>query len=220
MKRIFALALLANTLQSASAQFQGVLVYEAVFVNKVVTTFSENATMGRIDARTFKMKGGVVDSSTGHNQNTLLYDFIANKQTQLLQKQMVASIGGYTDAFMQRQMHFDVNTVTVAFVGPEKIGKYNCKHFTLTMDKFNRDLWITQDLGIPKLYILPGFLYYTPGNAILPKIIAAGGSGVIVKAVAGPVTSTLIGVQSGGPPASIFKVPPGYTIREMPAMMQ
>jgi hypothetical protein len=67
MKRIFALALLANTLQSASAQFQGVLVYEAVFVNKVVTTFSENATMGRIDARTFKMKGGVVDSSTGHN---------------------------------------------------------------------------------------------------------------------------------------------------------
>src|ERR1700744_4861298 len=108
MKKIFFLLVGMQICGFLSAQqFQGVLHYESSNGSHVATYVAQSATKGRIDCRVWGMKGNTIDSSSGHNQAVLIYDFSAGTLTKLLQIQNIASVGTPTDVWMQKRMHFD-----------------------------------------------------------------------------------------------------------------
>jgi hypothetical protein len=220
MKKLTFLLILAASIRPAAAQFTGTLVYSSTNGSFFLTTVHEKGHQARIDCRIYSLKAGVPDSSTGQDQVPLIDDFSTNKQTKLLYKMQIANIGPFNDVWMQNRMKISAADVNVSLVGTETVNGYSCKHFIITMKKSKKEVWITQALGTSPVYILPAFLYCHPGSVYLQQLIAAGGAGIVVKAVTGPATINLVSVDKTPPPSSLFTVPSGYSTRDVTAYME
>ncbi|MDP4254746.1 MAG: DUF4412 domain-containing protein [Bacteroidota bacterium] len=221
MKKLTFMVILAASIRPAEAQFTGTLVYQSTTsTNFRLTTVHEKGNQARIDCRIYSLKSGVPDSSTGQDQDPLIDDFTANKETKLLYKQQVASIGPFTDVWSQKRLKISPAEISVTLVGTETINGYSCKHFIINWKISKKELWITQDLGTSPVYILPAFLYYHPGSVFLDKLIAAGGAGIVVKGVTGPANIILAHVDKTSPPSSVFAIPSGYSTRDVTAFME
>jgi hypothetical protein len=213
MKKLTLSIFLAIILYQGFSQFQGTLTYETIYVNKTVTTYNQNSTMGRIDAKIYPMKGTVPDTANAKSQDPLIYDFNAGTQWTLHPNMSMAIKTFYTTLSTEKLMKMTPADFTVTLIGTEKVGNYNCQHFRLVIKKSYKDinLWITKDLGNANILICPAFLYYTPGCLGTSLIQAAGGNGVVVKGTSGPQTLNLVNYSKRTPPNSLFQVPSGYS---------
>ncbi|HMH23015.1 MAG TPA: DUF4412 domain-containing protein [Puia sp.] len=212
MKKIICLLMVAGFLHGASAQFQGTLTYECVHANKVIIVYSQSGSRVRIDGKVIPIKAGVADPTGEKDQDVLLFDLSASKETHLHAAGMTAYTTQFVGPMQEQAMHLSDKDITIQQLGPEKIGEYSCRHIVLSIHGGKRDLWITKDLGgTPGVCIAGTFLYYTPGSLILKKLIDAGDDGVIVKSMSGPLIMTLTGYDKKIPPASMYSIPSGYT---------
>jgi hypothetical protein len=213
MKKLSLLAVLSIFFFPAFTQFQGSLTYEQNATNKIVTTYYQNSTMGRIDAKIYPLlKNKVPDTANAKDQDPLIFDFNANREITLHSNMKMAITTLPNTFFFEKQMQMTSSDVTVKLVGSEKVGNYSCQHFHVMVKKSMKDLniWITQDLGNANIIICPMFLYYTPGCIGTQMIQSAGGTGVVVKATSGPLTINLVSYTKRTPPTSLFQTPSGY----------
>jgi hypothetical protein len=219
----FALSL---SVQSVSAQFTGKLVYEIARPDtKLVMTYYQKGTQGRIEAYNVKMSSGTPDMSTVHPQDTIIFDFAKATETHLNYHQMRAFITKYigkmeSDAIAAHGKN--LGTVTVTSKGPETVNGYVCTHYIMATNNYKiwnstRDIWITNGLGpAPTVYIVGSYLYFTPGFPHFTDLTQAGANGIVVKSVltGGSMVSTmnLVSVDPTTPSSSLFKVPSNYTV--------
>jgi hypothetical protein len=212
MKKLALFIALATMFKSGFTQFQGSLTYETIATNKIVTVYSQNSTMARIDARIYPLKAGVPDSVNAKDQDPLIYDLKAGTQLTLHPKMSTAIKTFYSVFSSEKMMKMTPSDFTITLIGTEKVGNYNCKHFRLVIKKVYKDinLWITQDLGIANILVCPAFMYYTPGTIGKKVIEDAGGQGIVVKGTSGPQTINLVSYTKRTPPNSLFQVPSGY----------
>lgn len=212
MKKLALLGILATYFFQAFSQFQGSLTYEQIATNKIVSTYYQAGTKGRMDARIYPLKNKIPDTVNAKDQNPLIYDFAANRVITLHPDMKIAVTTQFTTLMYEKLMKKTPADYTIKLVGSEKVGNYSCQHFHFVDKKSMKDLniWITQDLGNANLIICPFFLYYEPGTIAAQVIQAAGGSGVVVKATLGPLTINLVGYTKRTPPNSLFQTPSGY----------
>ena len=216
---LFALASL-----SASAQFNGKLVYQIdQDGTRTVMTYIQYGTNAVIDAYTIKLNNGVTDTTTFHAQDTLLFDFAAATETHLQYKTGRAFKQKYMGTLMAPAVGKMPGTVSYAAAGSGSVNGYSCNHYVIsTKTSFNtstKDVWTTGDIGgSPTIWVVGAFLYYTPGFPNFTKLTAAGASGVVVQAgsTSGKLhwTMNLISCDPHFVPKvrGFFSVPSRYTL--------
>jgi|GEM_PF-2090711 len=212
-------AILTATPQVASAQFAGKLTYKLVNPNDILyMVYYQNGNNARVDARTVSKADTTQVTST---QDTLLFDIAGKKTTHLQYKTGNAYIMVNT-ATMTLAMSGKVpqQQLSVQTVGPETVDGYACTHYTVIgqMGHYTskREVWVTTSLGTPGIQVAGGYLYWTPDFPQEIKLLAAGGTGVIVRSkISSPgltIQMDLIGVDTKTPDAFLFKVPSRYSI--------
>ncbi len=215
---------------SASAQFTGKLVYEIARPDtKLVMTYYQKGTQGRIEAYNVKMSSGIADMSTLHAHDTILFDFAKATETHLNYHQMRGFITKYigkieSDAIAAHGKN--LGAVTVTSKGPETVNGYVCTHYVMATNNktwnSTRDIWITNGLGpAPTVYIVGSYLYFTPRiPAFHGCFTQAGANGVVVKSVltGGPMVSTM-NLVSVGPDDPVFP-PCSKCLRTTPLSMR
>lgn len=203
---------------TAQAQFAGKLTYRIVNSTSILTmVYYQSGNNARVDAQSVS----TTDTTKVLNvQDTLLFDIAGRKMTHLQYKTGMAFITQNTAAMAQQAMASTKSTVTVQTVGPETVNGYPCTHYVVEGKTGNyvskREVWVTTALGTPGIQVAGGYLYWTPDFEQEIKLVAAGGSGVVVKSsVTAPGLSTvmnLIGVDMKAPGAGTFAVPGRYTV--------
>ncbi len=101
---------------------------------------------------------------------------------------MAASIPLQPDP-AEKMMQSMGTTVSIEKLGQEKIGNYNCTHYTMsninpksrTGNTGKKDFWITTDLGVSNIYYVGVYLYYPQGSYLAKKLADAGATGVVIK---------------------------------------
>lgn len=211
-----------TSVQFASAQFSGKLVYEVVRTDsKLVMTYYQNKSNARIEAYSVRLNNDAPDMSTLKAQDTILYDLSKSSETHLQYRTQRAIISQSTFALAGNSKGYKNQVLDVKKVGQETVNGYSCSHFVLTSTmnglSNHHDVWITKDLGpAPSIYVMGSYLYYTPGYLMLTKLIEAGGDGIVVKTVHGEgtfsATANLISADKKTPSASMFQVPSRYIV--------
>ncbi|HLY70164.1 MAG TPA: DUF4412 domain-containing protein, partial [Puia sp.] len=133
---------------------------------------------------------------------------------------------GFTTIMMEQRMQAMGTDFIVQNIGAEKVGNYNCTHYTITttnskyknMPPAKKDVWITNDLGSGNLFYVGSYLYYPKGSAVAIKLTDLGAIGVVVKwSVNDPISKkplvcNLISYQPKRIPAGNFSPPPNFTV--------
>jgi hypothetical protein len=226
MKFSFA-CLLALFAGSASAQFNGKLVYQVdQNGNRLVMAYYQSGTHGKIEAYNVQLKNGIPDSTTMHAQDTIIFDFSAATETHLQYHTMMAYKQQYMNnivtAALQARMK-SMGTVTVSGGNADTANGYNCNHYIITstskMGTGTRDVWVSSTLGpSPAVWVLGSYLYYTPGYAHLTELTSAGASGIVVKVNSSfthqglQYSMRLISIDTHPPRLQFFSVPSRYSV--------
>src|SRR5215831_13373046 len=210
MKKISLLIALCALVRPCFSQFEGSLTYKSVHGNQINATYVQSGSKARIDATVYPLVAGVPDTSKPNVQNTVLFDFNKNVETHLAYATKIAATMPLMALTMENALHLTDKDVTVQLVGPEKVGNFSCQHFIIIVRKEKKEVWITQDLGAANMFIFPNFVYYPPGCIESNKLIAAGGIGIVVKAISGPAVTTLESFRKAPVRVSIFDIPSGY----------
>jgi hypothetical protein len=103
------------------------------------------------------------------------------------------------------------------------VNGYHCTHYVSTsvspMGTSTRDIWTTNDIGSsPTLWVAGSFLYFTPGYPQFTQLVAAGASGVVVKAASSysrqglQYTMNLISIDQHQLRGLLFTVPSRYNV--------
>jgi uncharacterized protein DUF4412 len=211
MKKLTLMLIGIGLMQACYAQFEGILLYDCTIKNKTLTTIYVSKTKVLLEAKTFPMKEGVTDISAGKEQDDLLFDFEANKATRLnsrYRKALTQDMAPVTADKLARAKDADI---TITDLGPEKVDKYDCHHFSLNIKGSTRDLWVTKDLGTAPIYMISLFDYFPAGSLLINKLKDAGGEGIVVKSQSGNVVVILTTVQRKTVPPSFFQIPAGYS---------
>jgi Domain of unknown function (DUF4412) len=109
-------------------------------------------------------------------------------------------------------------------VGKEKIGPYNCTHIKMIMGKkVVSDMWTTKDIsGYEVMEALTKSTSNFVSNKIYQQFKTAGADGLTVKMVMHlddkEMVTKLIKAEKRNNPASMYKVPAGYTKMDMSKM--
>lgn len=206
-----AIVLIFITVQFVSAQFTGKLVYESdQRESKLVMTYYQDKNHARMEAYSMHLA-----------QDTIIYDLSKATETHLQYRAQNALIMQYIDAGANQVLKNQ--QINVQKMGQETVNGYSCTHYVITNSRNGRsnkgEVWITKDLGpAPSIYVMGGYLYYTPGYLLLTKLIEAGGDGIVVKAVHGEganiATVNLISIDKNMPSAALFQVPSRYTVMD------
>ena len=212
--------------QATTAQFAGKLTYKIVTPNNMLTiTYWQNGTSAKIAARSV---AGSDSTHVTNTQDTLLYDIQGLKTTHLVYRTGRAVImpnsGELTQQVIARSR--GQQNIAVQTTGAETVNGYVCTHYVITTGAGNyitkRDVWVTKNLGSPGVQVVGEYLYYTPDFPAAVKLLAAGGSGVVVKSVTATpwltTTMNLVAVDTTAPPASFFAVPGWYTVSDKSQM--
>jgi hypothetical protein len=211
-----------------SAQFNGKLIYQTdQQVTRFVVTYYQSGNAGRLEAYNIKLKNGIPDSSSLRAQDTILFDFKEKTETRLQHSTGMAYKTQYIATMAAAAMAAktkSIGSTTVTTKGQETLNGFHCTHFVVTSNSQlgtgMRDIWVSGDVGpSPTVWIAGSYLYFTPGYPHLEQLIAAGASGVIVRAVntfthqAPQYTMDLVLADTKHtPPASLFAVPSRYNL--------
>ncbi|PWT78251.1 MAG: hypothetical protein C5B59_02180 [Bacteroidetes bacterium] len=210
----------ASSILSVSAQFTGKLVYEKDNKDsKLIMTYFQNGTKGRVEAYT--LSPGKENTIT-NRQDTILFDFAAGHEIHLSNHagRSLAIVTKYTLVIMDEVLSKQTQVTTVQVLGQETINKYACTHYLLNHTMGGRssnqkDIWITRDIkGIPAVYVMGAYLYFTPGYAQFTKLTEAGGNGVVVRTHdrTSGATMDLLSADFSTPSSSLLAIPGKYTI--------
>lgn len=232
MKKIILLIVVTFLLKISFAQTEGVLTYENVYddqlgTGKVTTTIYESKSKARIESTNAQTKSAIGTPST-KEQNVIIFDFDKSNETHLDAKRNMAYITPFTTTTMEQQMKAIGTDYIVQNIGSEKVGSYNCTHYTITttsskyknMTPAKKDVWITKDLGSANFFYVGSYLYYPQGSAVAKKLADAGATGIVVKwQIMDPVSKkpnicNLISYQKKSLPASTFMPPSGYQVMQ------
>jgi Domain of unknown function (DUF4412) len=211
MKRLTLVLLMIGFLQIARAQFEGVLYYDCTIKNKTLTTIYASKTKILLESKIYPMKEGAADIGSGKEQDPLIFDFAANKATRLSPRHKEALTSDMAPVTEDRIGKLKEEDVTVEDLGAEKIGEYNCHHYSIKIKNKKSELWITKDLGPFLLCMASQFDYYPSGSLLFTKLKAVEADGVVVKSKAGNVVVNLTNVQKKTVPPSYFEIPAGYS---------
>ena len=236
MKNILLFTFFSFLLKSPNAVFNGVLKYESDYdmageVGKVLTTFYESDSKGRVESTNIQTKSSL-GTPTTKDQNVILYDFSRQKETHLQTLTSRAIVGPYTETLYRQtkpgESFLDAIKIDVQNLGSEKVGEYNCTHFVVSKlntkmknSAFNpskSDLWLTKDLGSCHLWYVGPYLYYPEGSETQKKLADAGVEGVVVKwhTGSGSLQSSgmLMSYEKKNLPSATFTPPSNFTIVE------
>jgi hypothetical protein len=232
MKKIILLIVITFLLKISFAQVEGILTYENVYddqlgTGKVTTTIYVSKSKARVESTNAQTKSAIGAPST-KDQNVIIFDFDKSNETHLDAKRNMAYITPFTSTTMEQQMKSMGTDYIVQNLGAEKVGNYNCMHYTITttsskyknMPHAQKDVWITNDLSGANLFYVGSYLYYPQGSSVAKKLADAGATGVVVKwQIMDPVSKkpndcNLISYQKKSLPASTFSPPSGYQVMQ------
>jgi hypothetical protein len=227
MKKILFCLFVGCFLQKSLAQFTGILHYEnnyesGLFKGKVVTTIYESKSRARIESINTQFSNGTADIPKPKEQDVLLFDFENQRKISLVSKMnMAASVPLQPDP-VEKMMEAMGTTVTIEKIGPEKIGDYNCIHYSMNTvnpkskksNSGKKDFWITSDLGTSNILYVGIYIYYAQGGYLAKKLADAGATGVVIKWQTGSTTCSLVNHEAKNLPASTFEVPSNYTLTQ------
>ena len=189
--RTFIICVLTLGAGSATAQFNGKLIYQLdQNGNRTVMQYIQNGTNAIVSAYTITLKNGAPDTSTLHPQDTIIFDFAAATETHLQYHTMNAYKQKYMGNMMAAAMAAKGNalagSVAVTAAGSGTVNGYSCNHYVITssskLGTSTKDVWTTGAIGgSPTLWVVGAFTYYTPGYPHFTKLTAAGASGVVVQ---------------------------------------
>jgi hypothetical protein len=207
MKKLNILVVFLALATVGFAQFQGILTYDCTIKNKTLTTLYESGPKVLLEAKIYPMKGGAADIKEAKEQDPLLFDFEKKKVTRVGMKHhevVTSDLGPVTNDRNDKAREGDIN---ITLVGPEKIDRYDCQHFTVKIRNTTVDLWVTKELGASAVCLLSQFDYYPAGSLLYEKLKAAGGDGVVVRSKEGDVVVNLTNAQLKAVPPSYFELP-------------
>jgi hypothetical protein len=207
MKKLTLVFSLLVLLQVAHAQFEGILYYDCTLKNKTLTTVYLSKTKVLLESKIYPMKEGAADISAGKEQDDLIFDFDGGKVYRVSSKRKVAAVGDMAPVTADRIGKIKSEDITVGDKGEEKIGDYNCHHYSVKIKNKSLELWITKDLGSTPVYMVSQFDYYPMGSLLFDKLKAAGAEGVVVRSKQDEVVVNLTNIQKKIVPPSYFEVP-------------
>jgi len=207
MKKLTAAALFLSLATSASAQFEGVLMYDCTIKNKTLTTLYESKTKVLVEAKIYPMKGGIADIKEAKEQDPILFDFETKKATRIGKHHNDIATSGLAPVTNDRNDKAKEEEISITPVGEEQIAPYKCQHFAIKIKNTTVDLWITKELGTSEVVLLSQFDYYPAGSILFEKLKAAGGEGVVVRSKEGDIVVNLTNAQVKTVPPSYFEIP-------------
>jgi hypothetical protein len=190
------------------AQFSGKLVYDNGTAREPRTiVYWQDGDRARVDRK----EDRPVD--------TLLYDFSDGSMVRLS-----TELHGGIQSSLRGEMSilglFMTDGPVITNNGQEQVNGYACTHYHIHTNcgSWDRDVWITKDLGIPSLMIFEAPHYLAPGHPFMKRLLAAGGAGVVVRMV--PVdprkpSLNLVSADRTAPDPATFRVPQGYKVVDM-----
>jgi hypothetical protein len=232
--RVFVLLLSFVAISNFSlAQNDAVLTYENSYSDKiasgkVVTTIFESQGKARVESTNTQTQSSFGAPKT-ESQNVLIYDFASQKETHLNAKQNMAAVMPFIVITTEKRMMPAMGTdYTVENLGQETVGVYKCNHFVITtisaknknLPAAKKDVWITNDLGTGNLFFVSPYLYLPVGSYHASKLLAAGGTGIVVKwQTTDPLSHqpnicTLTNYQTGKIRKDVFSVPSNYAVTQ------
>lgn len=211
MQKLTLTLVLLGSLHLGYAQFEGILYYDCTIRNKTLTTIYESRTKMLLEAKIYPMKEGAADISKAREQDAVIFDFAVGKMIRLSSRHKEAVTTPIGPVTSDRPANLQEKDIAIEDVGTEKIGDYNCHHFSIKVKNKKSDLWVTKDLGVSSLAIVAQFDYYPAGTLLFDKLKEAGADGVVVRCQSGDAVVNLTNVQRKTVPPSFFDIPEGYS---------